>query len=350
MDSFQVEGVAAPLPSRARRVSLRAAGWAAFVALSLTGCAGPGAEVSPPPGVPMGGGASSQIDSSVSGEQQGYASIARAAGGSAGMAQNAKLASPADQVENAPAAIARKIILRAEVTLAAENLTTAEQTLRQLVRQHRGYISGINISGATGGPRSGTWTIRVPSERFDAFMSAATRLGELQSLNSSSEEVTEEYYDLSARLTSKRAEERRLLAHLERSTAKLQEILAVERELTRVRGEIEQMQGRQRLLDNLTALTTFTLTINEIKDYEAPTPPTFDQRILRTFTASLKSISEAGQGLILVFVGAAPWLAVIALFLAPVAIALRRRVARWKAETPPITPAPPVPPAPPASV
>ena len=80
-----------------------------------------------------------------------------------------------------------------------------------------------------------------------------------------SQDVTEEYYDVEARIKNKRVEEERLLKHLEQSTGKLEDILKVEKEISRVRGEIERQQGRLQYLDKLSALTTVTITLHERK-------------------------------------------------------------------------------------
>ena len=85
--------------------------------------------------------------------------------------------------------------------------------------------------------------------------------------------MSEEYFDLDARQAAKKVEETRLLKHLADSTGKLDEILAVERELSRVRSEIERMQGRLRALSNLTTLATVTINVSEIKDYVPPRAP-----------------------------------------------------------------------------
>ena len=73
-----------------------------------------------------------------------------------------------------------------------------------------------------------------------------------------------------ARIKNKQVEEQRLQDLLKKATGKLSEILQVEKELSRVRGEIEQLQGRIRVLANLSSLTTITLTMREIKDYVPP--------------------------------------------------------------------------------
>ena len=119
------------------------------------------------------------------------------------------------------------------------------------------------------------WKIRVPVEKFDSLLAILTQLGELQQTHTESEDVTQEYYDIEARIANKQKEEKRLQKHLDESTGKLEDILAVERELTRVRGEIEQMQGRIRYLSNITALSTITLTATEIKTTPRPRHPHF---------------------------------------------------------------------------
>jgi len=105
--------------------------------------------------------------------------------------------------------------------------------------------------------------------RDDGYVGVAG-LCELQSLSADSQDVTEQYYDLQSRIRNKQTEEARLVRHLEQSTGKLDEILAVEREVSRVREELERMEGKMRVLQDLTALATVTLHADEIKDLLAP--------------------------------------------------------------------------------
>jgi len=224
----------------------------------------------------------------------------------------------------AASAVPRKIIYTAEVDLVVENLSLAQQKLSQLVKANRGYISDTSVGGESGSKRSGTWKVRVPVENYDAFMAGATRLGELQSTHATSQDVTAEYYDVAARIANKQIEEKRLQHHLEASTGKLSEILQVERELSRVRGEIEEMQGRIRVLANLSSLTTITLTLNEIKNYAPPVRASFTTLVKRQFSGSLQGLGETAKALVLVFVALIPWLLVAALFGLPARLLYRR--------------------------
>ena len=202
----------------------------------------------------------------------------------------------------------RKIIYTATVDLVVENLTSGQTKLTQLVKANDGYIAETNVGGASGEQRTGSWKVRVPVEKYEAFMAGAQRLGELQTINARSQDVTAEYYDVAARIKNKQVEEARLQELLRRATGKLSEILQVEKELSRVRGEIEGLQGRIRVLSNLSSLTTITITMLEIKDYVPPAPPTFATEIARQFHGSLGVMRAVGKSLVLIGAALLPWL------------------------------------------
>jgi hypothetical protein len=236
-------------------------------------------------------------------------------------------AAPAEKTETTEAAVppaavppttARKIIYNAQVTLVVESVSDVGDALGRLLKEHGGYLAETNVVSYSQQHRQATWKARVPVDHFDVFLAAVTRLGELQSKNLDSQDVTQEYVDLEARIANKQEEEKRLLKHLADSTGKLEDILAVERELSRVRGEIEQMQGRLRYLANVTALSTVTITATELRDYTPPVSPSFGAQVARTFQGSVRELQSFGKAVILLFVAAIPWIpvaAVLALFL-----------------------------------
>ncbi|HPM80526.1 MAG TPA: DUF4349 domain-containing protein [Candidatus Anammoximicrobium sp.] len=217
----------------------------------------------------------------------------------------------------------RRIVYRAEVDLVVEQFDPLPEQIEAAVKKHGGFVSASNITGSPGRPRSGRWTVRVPVDRFSEFLAAVRGLGEVRSINSTSDDVTAEYYDIEARIRNKQQEEERLLKLLADATGKLEEILAVERELSRVRGEIEQAQGRLRMLKDVTELTTVTVSVTEIKDYVPEQAPTYATRIHRVFTASTAALVSTGQALFLMAVAITPWLPV-PLVLILVIAAIRR--------------------------
>jgi hypothetical protein len=214
-----------------------------------------------------------------------------------------------------PAAIPRKIIYDARIDLIVESLSATEHAILNLIKEHGGFLAESNLSSQTSSQREATWRVRLPVDRFDSFVNAVGRLGEVRLNHIGSQDVTEEYFDLEARIRNKQEEEKRLLRHLSDSTGKLEDILSVERELSRVRGEIEQMQGRLRFLANRADLSTVTITATELKNYTPPVPTTLQVQVANTFFNSLDAVITFGKSVLLIVVALVPWLPIIALVL-----------------------------------
>lgn len=211
-----------------------------------------------------------------------------------------------------PGQLTRKIIYTADVHLWVEDFQGVPERVDALVTQYGGYVANSSISGSLRERRTGTWRLRVPVEKYEAFRQAVLDLGELRSVSSNAQDVSEEYYDVEARIRNKTVEEQRLLKHLEDSTSQLKDILEVERELSRVREELERLQGRMRVLKDLTALTTVTLRIEEIKDFVPEQAATLGDKVRRTWHGSLAALTITGESLLLLGVHLTPWLPVIA--------------------------------------
>lgn len=240
-----------------------------------------------------------------------------APGGDIAMAGEAGLGGQRSATPPAAAApvppIQKKIIYTAEIDLAVIDFRTAVRALETLVTSEGGYMANAETQGTPGNPQFGRWKARVPVDRFEGFLQAVEKLGELQKSTKHGDDVSEEYYDLEARIKNKKVEEARLLKHLEESTAKLKDTLEVERELSRVREEIERQEGRIRLLANLSAMTTVTITMRALTDYTPPTEPTFSATISRTFRDSFGHLVDFGKAVVIAGVAITPWIPVLLL-------------------------------------
>lgn len=234
-------------------------------------------------------------------------------------------AGSADRLARFTVAMPRKIIYNAQIEIVVESMAGTADALARLVKENDGYISETDTRSYSQQHTVSTWKVRVPVDRFDAFLARVSRLGELQKNHLDSQDVTQEYYDLEARIANKQVEEKRLIKHLEDSTGKLEDILAVERELSRVRGEVEQMQGRIRYLANLSTLSTVTITATELKDYKPPVSPTFRTQVARAFGGSVESLVDFAKLVVLLLAAAVPWLPVAALLATPVWWLVHRR-------------------------
>jgi Domain of unknown function (DUF4349) len=206
-------------------------------------------------------------------------------------------------------AITRKIIYDAQIDLLVDSVEPIARKMPALVQDARGYIAEQNIAGSPGSQRSMHWRLRVPVDRFDSFVESIVALGELVSHNRTSQDVTEQYYDVEARIKNKKVEEQTLNKILQERSGKLEDVLKIEIELSRVRGEIEQLEGKLRVLENLSSLATLTLNIRE-RDKYAPTPPivaSFPTQIGRTWDSSIVGLLNHGKAIVLWAVSWAVW-------------------------------------------
>jgi hypothetical protein len=220
----------------------------------------------------------------------------------------------------------RKIVYQADIDLIVEDFSQVPAKLTSIVKQFDAFVSKSGRGGPAGSPRSGQWTIRVPVAHFDELLQAVQELGEVRKVDTRSQDMSEEYYDIEARIRNKKQEEARLLKLLEERTGELEDVLAVEREVSRVRGEVEQLEGRMRVLADLTSLSTVTLRVEEIKNYQPPEAAGFGTRVRRQFDGSVAALKVTGEWFVLFVVGAAPWLGTIGIPAIIVAIVLRRRI------------------------
>ncbi|MEO5580533.1 MAG: DUF4349 domain-containing protein, partial [Gemmatimonadaceae bacterium] len=160
--------------------------------------------------------------------------------------------------------IAPSMLIRTgQASIEVERLDPGIVRLRQLTTQLGGYVANSSISGGRDQVRSATLELKIPAARYDQAVNGLGGIGKVESVNTSVEDVGEEYVDLTARVTNAKRLEERLVTLLATRTGKLEDVLAVERELARVREEIERYEGRLRFLRTRAAVSTLTVTVHE---------------------------------------------------------------------------------------
>ena len=194
--------------------------------------------------------------------------------GTAAVMQDAAAAPPAEApappVNTAAAAqgtagqVAPSMLIRmGSASIEVERLDPAIIKVRQLAAQLGGYVANSSISGGRDQVRSATLELKIPAARYDQAVGGLGNIGRVESVNTSVEDVGEEFVDISARVANAKRLEERLVSLLATRTARLSDVLAVERELARVREEIERFEGRLRYLRTRAAVSTLSVTVHE---------------------------------------------------------------------------------------
>lgn len=232
----------------------------------------------------------------------------------------------------------RKVIANANIELVVADTEAAVEEIKSLARDVGGFIANANLYRSNYGDSnllSGSLTLRVPAERLEETLDRLSALAvEVRSENIDRQDVTDQYSDIEAQLRNLQATEnelRELLAEVRaRPNATPDDILAVYRSLTEIRGQIEQLQGRKNLLDNQIALST--ITVNLIPDAasrpiveEGWRPAVVSRNALRALVNTLEFL-----GTVAIWFGIyiLP-LAVLALIVLSIAIVVLRGVFRF---------------------
>jgi hypothetical protein len=219
-------------------------------------------------------------------------------GGSAAAPRQAAGAAPAasqaDQLQQTLPAVDRMIIRTVTMTIAVTDVQDAFHKVEQLAGEQRGFLASSQIR-QDGDRLTATVTLRVPADTA-SFQSTLERLRGLAERvvdeQSQAQDVTDQYVDLDARLRTLRTSEDTMLGLLSKAQ-KIDDILQIQRELTNVRTQIEQIQGRKQLLERQADLATITLTIREAGAFSRPgwSPGQTVEEAVRALGSSLRGLA-----------------------------------------------------------
>src|SRR5947208_8179064 len=169
----------------------------------------------------------------------------------------------------APALANRKLIRNAIVELEILSFDNAVQKITAVANEEHGYIATTDSEKQANGKLRGQVVVKVLPENLDLFLQKIRSLGELKKQTLGTEDVTKAYFDTDARLKNAHVMEQRLIDMLKTKTGKVSDLLQVEKELGRVREEIEKMQGELKYWDSQVQFATVTISLAE-EDMEEP--------------------------------------------------------------------------------
>jgi hypothetical protein len=188
------------------------------------------------------------------------------------------------------------------ISVVVKDFTAARANLDAILRRHHGYAANLTANTAENAPRSIEASLRVPAPELDAALADLKALGNVQRESQNGEEVTQQHADLVARLKNSRETEQRLQAILAQRTGKVKDVLEVEQEIARVRGEIEQMEAEQKSLEHRVDFATVNLSLaEEFKAQLLPPAISTGTRLHNALIEGYRSATETLLGIVLFF-------------------------------------------------
>ncbi|MGV3711107.1 MAG: DUF4349 domain-containing protein [Gemmatimonas sp.] len=187
-----------------------------------------------------------------------------AADRSTAFAATAPARSATPQSASTVAIVAPTMVIRnGAASLEVDSMESAIVAVRKLASSLGGYVGNTTLTAGAYAVRSAELQLRIPAARYDEAVGGLAPIGKVESQVSNAQDVGEEFVDVTARQTNARRLEERLITLLATRTGKLEDVLAVERELARVREEIERYEGRLRYLTANVATSTLNVTVHE---------------------------------------------------------------------------------------
>jgi len=178
---------------------------------------------------------------------------------------------------NLGSAMQQMIIRTANLSVVVKETETAVDNITDLLNTYEGYVTQSH-TWYSGDDAYANMVVRVPASSLDAFLDdLRTYVIKVEESSITGQDVTEEYIDLQARLRNLEATEEELLVLLteaRKNRGKAEDILAIYREITNIRGQIESLQGRKQYLERMTAMATVNLSIRP----EATPKPVVQER------------------------------------------------------------------------
>lgn len=222
----------------------------------------------------------------------------------------------------------RKVIYNATLSLVVKDTEVAAKQIEELVAATGGYIANMNAYRNNDDQLYYTITLRVPVSGFDSVRDALRNMAvRVDNDTIDTNDVTDQYYDLDARLRTLRATQEELLSLLKETRERggqVEDIMSIYRELTNIQSQIESLQGQLNRLDKLTVLSTIHV---ELRPDELTKPIKSSWRPLETLRNSFRVLINVLQNLadflIYLIVVAVPTLIILAIPVLILLFALR---------------------------
>jgi hypothetical protein len=212
------------------------------------------------------------------------------------------------------------------LSIIAKDFSASRALLDVILARHHGYAASLAVSTEQNSARSLQASLRIPAAELNAAIIELKSLGRVQNETQNGEEVTQQHADLVARLKNSHETEARLQDILRNRTGKISDILAVEQEIARVRGEIEQMEAEQKSLEHRVDFATIDLKLSEEYKAHLDSPsPSVATRFHNAFVAGYRSAAETIIGILLFFAEYGPALLIWLLIFFPIPWLLWRR-------------------------
>lgn len=209
----------------------------------------------------------------------------------------------------------RKLIYTSYISLESKTYDDDLAAIKSLVTSNGGYFESTSSYGNVEyGNRGASFTARIPSDKYDAFMSSLGEVGSVESKSENVEDITSSYVDVQARLKSLNTKLERL-QELEAQADTLEELLEIEDRINDVQYQIESYTAQKKAYDDQVDYSTVSIDITEVATYSEVKADTAWNRFVEAFGSSFAGFVAFVQWVIIAVIYLLPYLLIVAAIL-----------------------------------
>lgn len=211
----------------------------------------------------------------------------------------------------------RKLIKTYGLDIETEDFSSLMSSLQERVVSLGGYVENLDTYNGSKyyySTKYSNLTVRIPADRAEEFINYVGESSNITNQSLNVNDVTLTYVDMKSEKDAYLIEQERLLALLEKAET-IEDMITIESRLSTVRYSIETMESQLRTYDNLVDYSKINIRVSEVKEYTAPEPETYWERVSASFTDGIDSFVRSLGNFFVWFVGAIPGLLLFAVLI-----------------------------------
>ena len=219
----------------------------------------------------------------------------------------------------------QKLIKTVNMSAETTEFDTLVADVRAKTESAGGYVENSDVGGDYGMDmtRYAYLVLRIPADKLDDFVGEVKNASNVRTFGESTEDVTLQYTDLDTHIKALREELNALFSMMEQATS-MEDILAIQSQITDVRYEIESYESQLRVYDNQVTYSTVYLDLYEVNRESSTAGTTFGERVKAKFNDNLYQMGQGFQNFMVGLLGGLPILLPIIIICVVVIVVLRK--------------------------
>ena len=232
---------------------------------------------------------------------------------------SSEIADTADSTSDTTDNYQQKLIKTYNYSFETTDMSASQQQVKDNVNKYGGYIESSSCYDSS----SCNYTIRIPEDKADDFLSDADDIGEKTYESESQEDITTSYYDTAAHIEALETQHKRLLELMEKASS-IDDIISLEERLSNVEYELSSYEQQLKIYDNQVDYVTIYIDITLVDTVSAQGSDSFTDKIAKGLNTTFSDLGNSLVNGLIWFIVHIPYIVVYGIIIAVIAIIIRK--------------------------